>query len=119
MIGPMSAKYALIRSGSIRPDALSSGIPKQKTNAAKKAATLETNKTLSPAPAVVLTPIRPVQKHPSKKDEGDKKKKKSAKEVKREEKKRHTGKEKDEKARKKTSPTDPLIIQPQIGRAHV
>ena len=122
MIGPRSAKYALIRSGSIRPDGLSSGIPKQKTNAAKKAATLETNKTLSPAPAVVLTPIRPVQKHPSKKDEGDKKKKKSAKEVKREEKKRHTGKEKDEKARKKTSPTDPLIIQPlssqSNGKAH-
>lgn len=120
MIGPMSTKHALIKSGAIRPDALSSGTPKLKTNAAKKAATLEANKTLlgthgpltSSSPVPLQIPSRPDLKKKASGEELSKKKKKAAKEGKHSDKKGRSEKAKAEKEKKKTPPEDPVMIPP-------
>lgn len=56
MIGPMSAKYALVQSGAIRSDALPSSVPSIKTSTAKKSVSAEAAKT----PATVRKASTPV-----------------------------------------------------------
>ena len=98
MIGPMSAKYALVRSGAIRQDAIAASASPVKTNAAKKAATLEAAKLPSrshKANALPVTSSAPApasrenHKKKVKKEASAKKKKKSEKDSKHDDKKDH------------------------------
>ena len=119
MIGPMSAKYALVRSGAIRPDALPDPMPSVKSGGGKKpdsmanvnvSSTSQVSRSRTAAPAEPAVPRKQdALKEEKKPRKGKKAKKKAKKEAKKQKKLAKQQLDQMEKARKNGKPVLRLV----------
>ncbi|MBR1684480.1 MAG: cation:proton antiporter, partial [Clostridia bacterium] len=97
MIGPMSAKYALVKSGAIRQDALGDPVPAVRTSSGKKTMNMEAARTVSGKPEALPQPVAQSEEKgkAGKKEEKEKKSKHKAKDSKGKKENKHSKTEKE------------------------